>query len=257
MMREFFIAVRFLTRLPAPRSFAAASEEDISRASVFFPLVGAIVGGTGAIAYLASQRFLPATTSVLVMLICMAFMTNAFHEDGLADALDGLGGGWSKEEALRIMRDSRIGSFGALGLAFLLLAKYDLLSQLRWEQLWRWLLMAQAASRWTALPLAAWLPRARADGQGQLIAQRIGWLRVASSALLLWAISSPLGLKRALLGFAVTITVVLLSGLYYRRRLGGVTGDCLGATNQFAEVALYLLAAMLDGPDRSTSPLRG
>jgi adenosylcobinamide-GDP ribazoletransferase len=165
----------------------------------------------------------------------------------LADALDGLGGGWSKEEALSIMRDSRIGSFGALGLAFLLLAKYDLLSQLRWEQLWRWLLMAQATSRWTALPLAAWLPRARQDGQGQLMARRISWLQVASSALLLAAISCPLGWKRALLGFIAAIIVVFLSGLYYRRRLGGVTGDCLGATNQFVEVALYVMAALLDG----------
>jgi adenosylcobinamide-GDP ribazoletransferase len=247
MMREFFTAVQFLTRLPAPRSFAAASQADISRAAVFFPIVGAIVGGSAAILYAASQRFLPATTSVLLVLIYMAFVTNAFHEDALADALDGLGGGWSREEALSIMRDSRIGSFGALGLAFLLLVKYDLLSQLRWEHLWRWLLMAQAASRWTALPLAAWLPRARQDGQGQLIARRIGWLQVALSALLLTAISCPLGWKRALLGFIATISVVLLSGLYYRRRLGGVTGDCLGATNQIVEVALYLVAALLDG----------
>src|SRR5215468_8099498 len=134
MVRSFLIAIQFLTRLPVSRSIVAG-EDEIGRAAAFFPLVGVIVGGGGALLYAALSRFLPVTTSVLSVLIYSALITNGFHEDGLADCFDGFGGGWTKQDALRIMRDSRIGTFGALGLIFLILAKYNLLSLLEWQKL--------------------------------------------------------------------------------------------------------------------------
>jgi adenosylcobinamide-GDP ribazoletransferase len=107
-------------------------------------------------------------------LIFTTFITNGFHEDGLADTFDAFGGGWTRERTLEIMRDSRIGTYGALALIFLVLAKYVFLTALPPQQVWRWLIVAHAASRWTVLPLCIWLPYARAEGQGKLVARQVG-----------------------------------------------------------------------------------
>jgi adenosylcobinamide-GDP ribazoletransferase len=244
MGRQLLIAVQFLTRLPVPRSLMV-SEEDISRAAAFFPAVGVVIGGIGALLYAILRPLVPAQTCVLAVLIYSALITGAFHEDGLADSLDGFGGGWSREEKLSIMRDSRIGTFGALGLIFLVLVKYNLLSLLEWGQIWRWLIFAHTASRWTVLPLCMWLPYAREQGQGGLVARRIGWSAAVIATLTLLAVSLLLPWRVGILALVMTVAVVVASGIYYRLRLSGITGDCLGATNQLTEVALYFVAAVL------------
>ena len=244
MIRSFLIAVGFLTRLPL-RLSPDVTEGEIGRAVGFFPLVGAIVGGGGALLYAGLNPALPHTTSVLIVLIYLAFITGGFHEDGLADSLDGLGGGRTKERALEIMRDSRIGTFGALGLIFLVLVKYNLLSLLEEKQLWRWLIFAHAASRSTSLLLSLWLPYARQEGQGKLLAGRIGWRALTVATATLAAVSFFLPLRVAIFALGIVALAVVLSGLYYRRRLNGITGDCLGATNQITEVALYLCAIVI------------
>ncbi|MCI0486980.1 MAG: adenosylcobinamide-GDP ribazoletransferase [Blastocatellia bacterium] len=244
MIRGFLIAVGFLTRLPV-RLSPDVTEEEIGRAAGFFPLVGVIVGGGGALLYAGLKPALPHATCILMVLIYLAFITGGFHEDGLADSLDGLGGGRTKERALEIMRDSRIGTFGALGLIFLVLAKYNLLSILEEKQLWRWLIFAHTASRWTSLPLSMWLPYARSEGQGKLVARRTGGPALVIATATLAAVSSLLPLRVALLALGVVFVAVTLSGFYYRRRLDGITGDCLGATNQITEVALYLCAIVI------------
>lgn len=244
MIRRLLIAIQFLTRLPMPRSLVA-SEEEIGQAATFFPLVGIVVGGGGALLYMALSTCLPVTTCVLAVLIYAVVITNGLHEDGLADALDGFGGGWTRAETLTIMRDSRIGTFGALGLIFLVLAKYNLLSVLARPQVWRWLIVAHTASRWTVLPLCLWLPSAREHGQGQLVARRIGWLAMVMATLTLAGVLLLLPWHAALCALIVTVGVVVTSGLYYRARLNGITGDCLGATNQLTEVALYATAILV------------
>ncbi|MBI4552601.1 MAG: adenosylcobinamide-GDP ribazoletransferase [Candidatus Latescibacteria bacterium] len=244
MIRRFLIAIQFLTRLPMPRSLVA-SEEEISQAAAFFPLVGIVVGGGGALFYALLRPFLPATTCVLLVLIYSVLITNGFHEDGLADSLDGFGGGWTRQDMLTIMRDSRIGTFGTLGLVFLVLAKYNLLSMLERPQVWRWLIVAHTASRWTVLPLCLWLPYAREQGQGQLVARRIGWSAMAIATFTLIAVLLLLPWSAAFVTLAMIAAVVVISGLYYRSRLSGITGDCLGATNQLTEVVLYFMAVIL------------
>src|SRR6266545_4020760 len=109
MIQRFFIAVQFLTRLPVPR-LLNSSESELGKAAVFFPLVGLIVGAAAALVFALLQRVLPVPASVLCAIVFAAFITNGFHEDGLADAFDGFGGGWTKERVLEIMRDSRIGN---------------------------------------------------------------------------------------------------------------------------------------------------
>jgi adenosylcobinamide-GDP ribazoletransferase len=243
MVRSFLIAIQFLTRIPVPG--ASPREEEIARAAAFFPLVGSLIGGGGALVYFGLKQLLPLNVCILFVLVYSALVTNAYHEDGFADSLDGLGGGWTKEAALSIMRDSRIGTFGALGLILLVLTKYNLLALLPWNQLWRWLVFAHTASRWSALPLCRWLDYARDQGQAKSVAGKIGWSELLVGTLTLALCSLLLSRTQALAGFLVIAAVVILSGLYYRRRLQGITGDCLGATNQLVEVAVYLTAVVL------------
>jgi adenosylcobinamide-GDP ribazoletransferase len=221
------------------------SEAELGKAAAFFPLVGVIVGGGAALVFTLLQLLLPVPGSVLCAIVFAAFITDGFHEDGLADAFDGFGGGWSKDRVLEIMRDSRIGTYGTLALIFLVLGKLTFLSSLPQGQIWRWLIVAHTASRWTTLPLCAWLPYAREEGQGKLVAKQVGTLEIviATVTLLLTFILIPW--RPALAVFLVTSLVTLLSGFYFRTRLQGITGDCLGATNQITEVGLYITAVIL------------
>ena len=177
MIRRFFIAIQFLTRLPVARTLNS-SETDIGKAAAFFPLVGVIVGGGAAFVLVMLQRVLPIPASVFFAIVFAALITNGFHEDGLADSFDGFGGGWTKDRVLEIMRDSRIGTYGTLALIFVILGKFNFLSVLPQGQIWRWLIVAHTASRWTILPLCVWLPYARAEGQGKLVAKQVGILEV-------------------------------------------------------------------------------
>ena len=244
MIRRFLIAVQFLTRLPVPQTLSS-SETDIGKAAACFPLVGVIVGGGAALVFATLQRILPLPASVLCAVIFAVFLTNGFHEDGLADSFDGFGGGWTKDRVLEIMRDSRIGTYGTLALIFVSLSKLTFLLSLPPGQIWRWLIVAHTAARWTILPLCAWLPYARAEGQGKLVAKQVGALEVVTATITLLLVFILVSWEAALVALLVTTLVTLLSGLYFRARLEGVTGDCLGATNQLTEVALYLTAVIL------------
>ena len=244
MIRRFFVAIQFLTRLPVPRALNS-SETDIGKASAFFPLIGVIVGGSGALVFVGLQRILPLPASVLCAIVFATLITNGFHEDGLADSFDGFGGGWTKDRVLEIMRDSRIGTYGTLALIFVIFGKLIFLSSLPPSQIWRWLIVAHTASRWTILPLCAWLPYARAEGQGKLVAKQVGILEITIGTLTLLLVFILLPWQAALAALLVTTLVTLLSGLYFRARLHGITGDCLGAANQLTEVGLFLTAVML------------
>lgn len=244
ILRRFLIGIQFLTRMPVPRSLTS-SEKEIAKSAAYFPLVGMIVGSGAALIFLLLRHALPLTASLMCAIIFAAFITNGFHEDGLADAFDGFGGGWTKDRTLEIMRDSRIGTYGALALIFLILGKYSFLSSLTPAHIWRWLIVAHTASRWTALPLCRWLPYARTEGQGKLVAKQVGVLEVTIGSLTLITIVILLSWPAALTALLVTCLVTLLSGLYFHHRLQGITGDCLGATNQVTEVALYLTALIM------------
>lgn len=244
MIRRFFIAIQFLTRLSVPRSLNS-SETDIGKAAALFPLVGVMVGGGAALMFLGLKRILPLPASVFCAIVFAAFITNGFHEDGLADSFDGFGGGWTKDRVLEIMRDSRIGAYGTLALIFVILGKFVFLSSLPAGQIWRWLIVAHTAARWTILPLCAWLPYARAEGQGKLLAKQVGVLEITIGTLTLLLVFILLPWQAALAALLVTPLVTLLSGLYFRARLQGITGDCLGAANQLTEAGLYLTAVIL------------
>ena len=244
MIRRFLIAVQFLTRLPVSRVLNS-SESELGKAAAFFPLVGVVVGAGAALVFALLQRVLPVPEAVLCAIVFAAFITNGFHEDGLADTFDGFGGGWKKDRVLEIMRDSRIGTYGTLALIFVVLGKLVFLSSLPQGQIWRWLIVAHTAARWTILPLCAWLPYARVEGQGKLVAKQVGVLEITTGTVTLLLVILLLPLQAMFAALLVINLVTLLSGLYFRAHLQGITGDCLGAANQLTEVGLYLTAAVL------------
>lgn len=237
-LREFGAAVQFLTRLPMPSlSFEPGM---VLRAAKFYPAVGALVA-LGAIAVERLLRMhLPSAIVALLVLGYLVVVTGGFHEDGLADTADAIGGGWTRERMLEIMHDSRIGSFGTIALVVSLLARWFLLSSLQPAKFASYVLAAHVLCRWTTLPLGVMAGSARGDGMGAQLAHKIPATSLVIGSALAFLIAGY-ALRAEIRGpVAVVLAVTILSGLYYRSQLGGVTGDCFGATNQIAEIAVYL-----------------
>jgi adenosylcobinamide-GDP ribazoletransferase len=176
----------------------------------------------------------------LFVLIFLVLATGGLHEDGLADTADGFGGGWNREQVLAILRDSRIGSYGALALVLSVLARFLLLSSLPMNRFTTFVVSAHVLCRWTTLPLSYFLPPARpSDGQGARITQKISSASFITGTLLSFAIVFYFLRTEFWIPVVVSLVITTLSGLYYSRRLDGVTGDCFGATNQLTEIAVY------------------
>jgi adenosylcobinamide-GDP ribazoletransferase len=234
------VAIQFLTKLPVPAA-GELPRDALAESARFFPIVGAIVG-LGAIAIdLLVGPHADRGVRVVLILIYLVIVTGGLHEDGLADAADGFGGGWTKDRVLTIMRDSNIGSFGALAIGCSLLARFVFLTSLPGRNFYGVLLAGQVLGRWAMLPLAHWLPPARSEqGQGARMAQKTSPTSlVVATACMVVIVSVVCGVA-ALAMIAAACGVAALTGAYYRRRIDGVTGDCLGATCQVAECAVYL-----------------
>ncbi|HWU85071.1 MAG TPA: adenosylcobinamide-GDP ribazoletransferase [Rhodocyclaceae bacterium] len=242
-LEYFFAALRFFTRLPVP-AWVGHSEAQLNRATRYFPLVGWIIGLIGAAVTWAAAWALPLSIAALLGMAATLLATGAFHEDGFADSCDGFGGGWTKEDVLRIMKDSRIGSYGAIGIGVLLLTKWNALFELD-DRVLSALLAAHPISRAASTTLIYALDYVRdEDGKSKPLAVRIGagelataWLfGLLPTALLGWLLSWQLAAQ----GVLAVVVVTVLMALYTRRRIGGYTGDVLGATQQLAEVFFYL-----------------
>jgi adenosylcobinamide-GDP ribazoletransferase len=248
-LRLFLIACQFLTRMPIPLwvGFEPAWLQDSAR---YFPAVGLGVGAiAAALLAICHWLFSPGVAAVLSV-IGTVFLTGAFHEDGWADTCDGLGGVVSRERALQIMKDSRIGAYGAVGIVLMLSLKIATLAglPLHWAlivSVW-----SHGASRWSAVTLLRLLPyagdveHAKAKPMAQSITNT-GWAIatawMAGATLLAWVISPAAIWVWGVLG-AVNIALAWALGSWFSKRLGGVTGDTLGATQQVCEVGSLLAA---------------
>jgi len=233
-------AVGFLTRVPVGGARFVPAE--LSRAALFFPAVGLLVGGIAAGVRALAELALPPAPATALALLAAVLVTGAFHEDGLADAADGLGAHVSRERKLEIMRDSRVGTYGALAVAFPLLVAYGALAPMDTEEFARAVLCAHVLGRWSTLPQSALLPAARTGGAGSAVAVGPGVLLLGSAytVVLVLALAGPIpGL--AALGVAAGLGLLCALGL--RRALGGVTGDTFGAVNKLTELATYLVLA--------------
>jgi adenosylcobinamide-GDP ribazoletransferase len=181
----------------------------------------------------------------------LLLVTGCIHEDGLADAADGFGGGWSREKILAIMRDSRIGTYGSAALTLSLVSRVLLISSLPLMVIPQYLIASHVLCQWTTLPLSFYLSSARTqseehpDGQGARIARLTSLGSLIVGTIFSFAVVIALLRVHAVFAIGTAIAITLLTGIYYHKRIGGVTGDCFGATNQVAEIAVYVCGAWI------------
>jgi adenosylcobinamide-GDP ribazoletransferase len=242
-VRAAAAAVTFLTRVPLGR--VSLDGADVARGAFFFPLVGAGVGAASGGAAALLHPTLPPLAAAAVGLAVSVVLTGALHVDALADTADAAGS--PRERALEIMRDSRIGSYGAVAVALDLLVKAAAIAALlEHGDALAAFVAAGALSRAASPPLAALLPYPRAGGgPGSVLTGQVSWTAaVAAPALATGIAVAALGADGAVAAGAVAATTVCL-GLVYRRWLGGATGDTLGAATEVGETSALLVFVAL------------
>lgn len=239
-LRHFFCALGYFTRVPIP-AWVGYQSDDLDHAARYFPLVGLLVGLLAAGVWFVAHLVLPLRVAILLSMIATIWLTGAFHEDGLADSVDGLGGGYTRERMLEIMHDSRIGTFGAVALLAGLLLKLETLAALPVAWIAPAMIAAHAFSRLVAVSLLATLDYVRPAGKAKPVATRLAGAGllvalicgVAALALLPW--------QWALAALVACLVLRTLVTRYLARTLGGYTGDTLGMTQQLAELLCYLV----------------
>jgi adenosylcobinamide-GDP ribazoletransferase len=251
----FLVATQFLTRLPVPelRGFQTSW---LTQSARFFPLVGVLVGLINVGTWWLARHWFPAPVAVGIMLALSLLATGAFHEDGFADTCDGFGGGTTSERALAVMKDSRVGAYGAIGITMLLGLKWTTLVALPTAAFPVLVIGAHLVSRWCAIGLIWGLRYVREndDAKAKPLADSVSGVDWMLSGLLGIAAILPAFLLNGLLGkyaillasaaaaLAAVITAALAAA-YFKRRIGGYTGDCLGAVQQLSEL-VFLMAAL-------------
>ena len=245
-LRLLLLAVQFYTRLPVP-AWVGYSDELLNQATVYFPLIGWLVGGVAASVF-AGARFLFRNDDIALLLSMVAsiLLTGAFHEDGFADVCDGFGGGWTQAKILEIMKDSRLGTYGATGLGLLLAGKFLALRGLPTAAVAPAMLVAHPLSRATALTciFSHRYARANEDSKAKPVAKKMQLGELASGLLLgVLPLVAYAGWQHrpAVLLLIIPLAVAKAAlARYFQRWIGGYTGDCLGAIQQVAEVTCYL-----------------
>lgn len=243
--RLFFIALQFFTRLPIPR-WVGFEPQWLQNASRYFPLVGIVVAAFSALVYYAALRLWPAPVAVLLSTAAGIYLTGAFHEDGFADMCDGFGGGMTRERVMEIMKDSRIGTYGAVGAGLLVALKCTLLTMMEPAGVVAALLIAHPLSRFAATALIWKLEYARDEGKAKPMAQQMTTGEFATAgacaAIPLLAVAALDPASWLPIGASIVATACAAAWLAAKfvRRIGGYTGDCLGAVQQVTEVVIYL-----------------
>lgn len=250
---DLIVALSFLTILPVrPKLPEGPVKAGDARAALrygarAFPLAGLIVGAVGALTYaVCSALKLPPEAAAFIAIGAMIFFTGALHEDGLADLADGAGSHKDKDTRLRIMRDSRIGTFGTLALIIVVGVKTGSITALGWPDHVATMLLGSAAASRAFLPaLMRFIPPARADGLA-VQAGRPEENQVVLAALLGAALALLfLGPVAGIIAFAVGAGTAAFIGWFAKRRIGGLTGDVLGAAQQMSEAAMMLVVVAL------------
>jgi adenosylcobinamide-GDP ribazoletransferase len=235
------LALGFLTRLPVG-CMADVSARQLGRSMAYFPLVGLLLGGALVGLDAALVHLLPRAVGDVLLLVVLALASGALHLDGFADLCDGVGGGRDREAALRIMKGSCIGAFGTVGLVLLLLLKYQALTSLPVGIKPAALLLMPVAGRWAPVLLAVAVPYLRGpEGTGAAFANHAGRRELLLASVTLLAVSGRLFRLEGLLLAGGVVLVTTGFGLWIRRRLGGVTGDVMGAAVELLELTVLLL----------------
>jgi adenosylcobinamide-GDP ribazoletransferase len=248
-LRLFLTAIQFFTRIPVP-AWVGHSAQQLDQSARYFPLVGICVGAISAAALWLGAQILPLSLAVGLSMAVSILATGAFHEDGLSDFADGLGG-YSKEKTLAIMKDSRVGVYGVIALVLVLLLKYQALLELCSEHSPLFVAAALVAAHGVSRLMAASIMLTQRYVRDDDSARAKPAAQQISPAS--FAIASLTGLAATGILFAagahpvqvfMAVAAALLMRVYLawqlQKRLGGYTGDCLGALQQFSELAFYL-----------------
>ncbi|MFH1245668.1 MAG: adenosylcobinamide-GDP ribazoletransferase [Candidatus Omnitrophota bacterium] len=243
MLKRFLAAGQFLTILPV-RISAEMEEKDWGKSLLYFPIIGALIG---AILTALSCLFscLPILPKGALILAASVILTGGIHLDGFADTCDGFYGGKSKEKILEIMRDSRIGVMGAAGIVILLLLKFSLIVSIPGHFLWRSLIMMTVFGRWAQVLACFVSPYARQEGKAGVFIECAGkkeFIAATAIALLLFLL---MGRLSGMIIFGLAAVVVFLCIAWIKGKIGGMTGDTIGAVNETGETAVLLLSLVL------------
>lgn len=251
--KAFLAAVQFLTRVPIqlrlqpdhPDNYQAT----LARGVIYFPLIGGLIAATTAIVTLVLLNFLPAELAVVIALAWEAMLTGAFHEDALADTCDALGGGWTRDQVLEILKDSRLGTYGTLGLTLGVLCRFlclVALAKMDYMIFATSLVASGAIARWGIIWLMHLVdPIDDRRTLASTVGGRTGRITIlVSTALGLpavagWIVLDPLGLVVAL---GVSAVVLVLYRMQILRRVGGSTGDLLGCVGYLVQLTILIVA---------------
>ncbi len=249
----FLAALLFFTRLPGIVLEDEYAKDAFSQASRYFPLVGWMVGTMGAGAFWAASLLLPLPLAILLSMTATILITGALHEDGFADVCDGFGAGWTKEQILAIMKDSYIGVYGVIGLILMLGFKLLCLVSMRSLLLPIVMISGHALSRFASISLMASYGYARNDDESSKAKAVVR--KLSAGELLFTGICGlfPFFLLALVtkewrvfgVGLAAVWLTRELAGRYFFHKIGGYTGDCLGAVQQIAEVVFYVVVVAM------------
>ncbi|EGQ9298648.1 adenosylcobinamide-GDP ribazoletransferase [Vibrio parahaemolyticus] len=241
-MELFLLAVSFFSRLPVP-SDLPYSEERMNQAGRYFALVGVILGVLCALVFYFTQLIFPDSVALVLTMAFSLLLTGAFHEDGLTDMADGIGGGMTVERRLSIMKDSRIGTYGAATLVMALLAKFVLWSELvHLPDFWLVIVVAYTTSRALAATLIYDMPYVSDSdtSKSKPLANKQSSSEVAILLFTAGVVSLFLGVMQTSFIVIVLFAFRFAFKLWLTKRIGGFTGDCLGAAQQLSELLVYL-----------------
>jgi adenosylcobinamide-GDP ribazoletransferase len=237
----FLTALMFYTHVPVPKD-TVYSPELLNKSTRYFTLIGWIVGGFGALVFVAAQNILPHSLAILASMVATILLTGCFHEDGFADCCDAFGGGWDKEKILEIMKDSRIGTYGTVGLFMILATKFLALQAIPAHSLPVIIIVAHAISRLGAVNMIYFSTYTRDNNsKSKPIGQRILFKDYAIATIIGLASFLLLPGYIFLIYIPIAIIIILFLKYYFEKWIGGFTGDCLGATQQICEIAFYIV----------------
>lgn len=234
-------AILFYTRITLP-GHIEFSDERLNKATRYFPFIGILVGGSGAFVFWALNLFLSVHLSVIFSQVLMILLTGAFHEDAFADFCDGFGGGHTKEKILSIMKDSRIGTYGAVGISMLILTKYLLVVEFDVILIPVVLIAANIVSR--LMPVFFIFTSKYTGIEESSKSKPVGGEKSLKTFIIacIWGISPVFFLKLEVYASCVLflLAIFLFFRFYVHKKINGYTGDVLGALQQISEIGFYL-----------------
>lgn len=240
----FLAALRFLTIIPLPGR-RETSPEELGRSIVYFPLVGVVIGLILAGLNWLLGFVLPSAVVNVLLVVSLVVISGGLHLDGLVDTGDGIGGQKTVEERWQVMKDSRAGAFGIIGVCLLLLVKYVALNSVPARWLMPTLLLMPVVSRWAMVYAVFAYPYAKPSGLGKVFKQGASLPRFTIATLITLAVAVILvQLSGLMIMFGVWIIAMAVAS-YLKGKFGGLTGDTYGAINEIAEVCVLILVCLL------------